>query len=149
MKQTKKVICILLVFSVIAVLFTACGDRGEILAVYDNTPVYEEDVRDIINYYIATNATLDSTDEEKTEIAKQAVRTYVNYKLLELDLKDLGYTVDEKALDATLEETIDYLDETFEGGYQDWRTMYQVSKNFLKEELRRFELAGTFQRICF
>ena len=89
MKQTKKVICILLVFSVIAVLFTACGDRGEILAVYDNTPVYEEDVRDIINYYIATNATLDSTDEEKTEIAKQAVRTYVNYKLLELDLKDL------------------------------------------------------------
>ena len=144
MKQTKKVICILLVFSVIAVLFTACGDRGEILAVYDNTPVYEEDVRDIINYYIATNATLDSTDEEKTEIAKQAVRTYVNYKLLELDLKDLGYTVDEKALDATLEETIDYLDETFEGGYQDWRTMYQVSKNFLKEELRRFELAALF-----
>lgn len=144
MKRTKKMICMLLVFSVVAVLLSACGDRGEIIAVYDNIPVYEEDVQDIINYYVATNTTVNSTDEEKSEIAKQAVRTYVNYKVLEMDLKDKGYTVDEKKLNQTVKETIDYLDENFEGGYDDWRTMYLVSKNFLKEELRRYELADLF-----
>lgn len=144
MKRTKKGICLLLVFSAILTMLSACGGKGEIIAVYNNIPVYEEDVEDIINYYIATNATVNSTDEEKSEIAKQAVRTYVNYKVLELDLKDKGYTVDEKKLKETLEETIDYLDENFEGGYKDWCTMYFVSKNFLKEELRRYELADLF-----
>ena len=103
MKRTKKGICLLLVFSAILTMLSACGGKGEIIAVYNNIPVYEEDVEDIINYYIATNATVNSTDEEKSEIAKQAVRTYVNYKVLELDLKDKGYTVDEKKLTKVFE----------------------------------------------
>lgn len=144
MKQTKKILCILLILSSLVVLLAGCGDRGEIIAVYNNTPVYEEDVKDIINYYIATNATLESTDEEKSEMAKEAVRTYVRYKLLEIDLKEKGYTIDEKALKQTVEDTIAYLDENFEGGYKDWRTMYLVSKDFLKEDLRRYELANLF-----
>ena len=144
MKQTKKILCILLILSSLVVLLAGCGDRGEIIAVYNNTPVYEEDVKDIINYYIATNATLESTDEEKSEMAKEAVRTYVRYKLLEIDLKEKGYTINKKALKQTVEDTIAYLDENFEGGYKDWRTMYLVSKDFLKEDLRRYELANLF-----
>lgn len=144
MKQTKKILCILLILSSLVVLLAGCGDRGEIIAVYNNTPVYEEDVKDIINYYIATNATLESTEEEKSEMAKEAVRTYVRYKLLEIDLKEKGYTIDEKALKQSVEDTIAYLDENFEGGYKDWRTMYLVSKDFLKEDLRRYELANLF-----
>ena len=70
-----------------------------------------------------TNATLDTTDEEKSEMAKEAVRTYVRYKVLEIDLKKKGYTVDEKALNQTVKEMIEYLDKNFTGGYKDWRNM--------------------------
>ena len=144
MKQMKKILSIVLILSALVMLLSACGSKGEIVAVYNNTPVYEEDVQDIINYYILTNATLDTTDEEKSEMAKEAVRTYVRYKVLEIDLKKKGYTVDEKALNQTVKEMIEYLDKNFTGGYKDWRNMYGLSKNFLKEDMRRYELASLF-----
>ena len=144
MKQMKKILSIVLILSALVMLLSACGSKGEIVAVYNNTPVYEEDVQDIINYYILTNATLDTTDEEKSEMAKEAVRTYVRYKVLEIDLKKKGYTVDEKALNQTVKEMIEYLDKNFTGGYKDWRNMYGLSKSFLKEDMRRYELASLF-----
>ena len=144
MKQMKKLLSIVLILSALMMLLSSCGSKGEIVAVYNNTPVYEKDVQDIINYYILTNATLDTTDEEKSEMAKEAARTYVRYKVLEIDLKKKGYTVDEKALNQTVKEMIEYLDKNFAGGYKDWRNMYGLSKNFLKEDMRRYELASLF-----
>lgn len=144
MKQMKKIFSVVLILSALVMLLSACGSKGEIVAVYNNTPVYEKDVQDIINYYILTNATLDTTDEEKSEMAKEAVRTYVRYKVLEIDLKKKGYTVDEKALNQTVKEMIEYLDKNFTGGYKDWRNMYGLSKSFLKEDMRRYELVSLF-----
>lgn len=146
MKRMRKIFSALLLLSMLVMLFSACGSKGEIIALYNNTPVYEKDVQDIINYYILTNSTLDTTDEEKSELAKDAVRTYVKYKVLELDLEKKGYTVDEKALNQTVKEMIAYLDENFTGGYKDWRNMYGLSKNFLKEDMRRYELASLFSQ---
>lgn len=144
MKFSKKLLSFLLIISIFALMASSCGNKGDILAVYNNNPVYESDVRDIINYQVILNATLEMTDEEKSEIAKEAVRTYVKYKVLEIDLKKKGYTIDEKALKQDVKDAIAYLDENFEGGYKDWRNMYHLSKNFLKEDLRRYALANLF-----
>ena len=147
MKRSYKLICMLLVLSMLVGLLASCGKKkGTIVAVYDNIPVYEGEVQDIINYQMTMNATNEMTTEELQAIMQNAIVTYVRYKVLEIDLKKKGYTVDEKVLNENLKSTIAYLDEEFEGGYKDWRNLYRVSKDFLKEDLRRYQLAELFSK---
>ena len=147
MKRSVKILCLLLALAMLTALFAACNKKkGEIIAVYNNTPVYESEVDDIVNYQVGINATLTMSSEEVKEIVRNAVKTYVQYKVLEIDLKKKGYEVDEKLLKELVQDSIDYLNENFEGGYSDWRNMYHVSKNFLKEDVRRYLLADLFNQ---
>lgn len=146
MKRSIRIACILLVFAMLTLLFAGCqGKSGMVVAAYDGKPIYESEVQSIVNYYVISRANVSTTEDEKIEIAQDAVRTYVKYKVLELDLAKQGFKVDEKELRKDLKATIKELNETTEGGYADWRNMYQVDKNFLKEELRRFALAQLFR----
>lgn len=146
MKRAIRIVSCLLVAVMLTVLFAACARKsGAVVAAYDGKPVYESEVQSIVNYNVISRATVSSTEDEKIAIAQDAVRIYVKYRVLELDLAKKGYKVDEKQLRQEVKDTIKDLNETSAGGYADWRNMYQVDKSFLKEELRRFALAGLFR----
>lgn len=141
MKHCTKWLAVLLVVSMIAVLFASCGEKkGEIIAVYNNTPVYEAEVADIINYQLGTQYTSTMTPDQLEAIMEEAVVLYVQYKAIELDLEKKGITVDEKKLDEAVEENLKYINDNMEGGYDAWKQSYQVSDAFLEEHLRRVQL---------
>lgn len=141
MKHCTKWLAVLLVVSMIAVLFASCGEKkGEIIAVYNNTPVYEAEVADIINYQLGTQYTSTMTPDQLEAIMEEAVVLYVQYKAIELDLEKKGITVDEKKLEEAVEENLKYINDNMEGGYDAWKQSYQVSDAFLEEHLRRVQI---------
>ena len=145
MKQTKKILSVLLLLCLAATMLASCGKKGGVIAVLDGAPIYESDVEDIVNYSVISGAGLNDTDEARRELAYSAVRNYVRYLAMEKDLAENGFTIDEAELKAEVNEMVAYLNENFEGGYREWRNLYLVSKNFLKEELRRYMLADLFR----
>ncbi len=141
MKHCKKLAAMLLLVSMLVVLFAACGEnKGQIIAVYDNTPVYEAEVADIINYELGTQYTSTMTPDQLEAIMESAVVTYVQYKAIELDLEKKGITVDEDELKKAVEDNKKYINDNMEGGYDAWKQSYQVSDAFLEEHLRRAQL---------
>ncbi len=147
MKHCKRMLAVLLILSVVSVLFASCGkdNKGEIVAVYNNTPVYESEVADIINYELVTGYTSGMTESQMRAIMQSAIVTYVQFKAIELDLKEKDLTVDEEALDAKVSETRAQLDETVEGGYDAWKQRCNVSDAFLEEHLRRIALEELYK----
>lgn len=141
MKQCRKLLAMLLLVSMLVLLFASCGEKkGEIIAVYDNKPVYEAEVADIINYELGTQYTSTMTPDQLEAIMESAVVTYVQYKAIELDLEKKGITVDEDELKKAVEDNKKYINDNMEGGYDVWKQSYQVSDAFLEEHLRRVQL---------
>lgn len=141
MKHCRKLAAMLLLVSMLVVLFASCGEKkGEIIAVYDNKPVYEAEVADIINYELGTQYTSTMTPDQLEAIMENAVVTYVQYKAIELDLEKKGITVDEDELKKAVEDNKKYINDNMEGGYDAWKQSYQVSDAFLEEHLRRAQL---------
>lgn len=141
MKYCRKLLAMLLLVSMLVLLFASCGEKkGEIIAVYDNKPVYEAEVADIINYELGTQYTSTMTPDQLEAIMESAVVTYVQYKAIELDLEKKGITVDEDELKKAVEDNKKYINDNMEGGYDAWKQSYQVSDAFLEEHLRRVQL---------
>lgn len=145
MKRFAKLICLLLAVSLIAAMFVSCKkDKGEIIAVYNDTPVYEADVEELLSYKMATELAGGATESELQTLLEEAVTTYVQFLMLELDLKEQGIKVDESYVNKEFEAAKEELDKSFEGGYSAWTEAYGVSEDFLKEELRRYILAEMY-----
>lgn len=141
MKHCRKLLAMLLLISMLVLLFAACGEKkGSIIAVYNNKPVYEAEVADIINYELGVQYTSTMTPAQLEAIMENAVVTYVQYKAIELDLEKKGITVDEKELKKAVEENKQYINDNTEGGYNAWKQSFQVSDSFLEEHLRRAQL---------
>lgn len=117
-------------------------DKGQVVAEYDGNLVYESDVQDIINYQLITQVTDSTTNEELIAIMQSSIKTYVKYKVMELDLEEKGYTINEDDLKQTVEESKAQLEESF--GYKEWCEMYRVSEDFLEEDIRRYFLADLY-----
>lgn len=147
-KQIVIVVAIILaICAVFALLFFGMSqllhiDRGQVVAEYDGNLVYESDVQDIINYNLMVGVTDQTTEYELHNIMVNAVKTYVKYKTLEIDLEEKGYVIDEKEFKEALKEAKADIEETY--GYKEWCDMYRVSKDFLEEELRRFYIAALY-----
>lgn len=147
MKLCKKFLAVLLILSMTALLFASCGGekKGEIIAVYNNTPVYESEVADIINYELVSNYVSGMTEAQMQSVMQNAIVTYVQYKAIELDLTEKGLAVDEDALDQKVSETRAQLDKTVEGGYDAWKKSCNVSDAFLEDHLRREALKALYE----
>ncbi len=141
---------IVAVCAVFALLFFGMSkllnfDRGQVVAEYDGNLVYEADVQDIINYQLIVQVNDQTTNNQLNAIMINAVKTYVQYLVMEQDLAAKGYTIDEEAFEKTLKETKAQIEETH--GYKEWCEMYRVSKDFLEEELRRYEIASLYSSV--
>ncbi len=146
MISIKKMMALVLSVIMICMLFTGCGcntAKGQVVAVYDGIQVYESDVQDVINFQLMMQVTSETTETGLMEIMKDAVITYVRMKLVELDLEEKGYSVDEKILKEEYEAAKDRIEENGMS-YSEWCDTYRVSKSFLKEELRRYQLANLY-----
>ncbi len=150
-KYAVTALIILAVVAVFALLFWGLsslirgGNKGEVVAEYDGNLVYEEDVVDIINYYLVTQVTSQTDEDGLSEIMKNAIKTYVRMKTVEMDLAEQGYYIDEKVLNDEYKASIEIIEEDMK--YKDWYESYRVSKNFLKEELRRYAIASLYHEV--
>ncbi len=142
---------VLAVVAVFALLFYGMShlrllDKGQIIAEYDGNPVYEAEVQDIINYQLVISITSGASEATDVQtIMQDAIKTYVQLKAAELDLKEQGYEIDEKALDEEFKTAKKDIEK--EMTYNEWCKSYNVSKNFLKEELRRYMVASLYNDI--
>ncbi len=149
MKRFVKIVSLLLAVTMIAGLLVSCQDRpnikdGEILAVYNGTPVYESEVQDIINYTLVTRLTKDTTEEQMKIMMGEAIGVYVQYKVLELDFNERKIKINEKDLKARVKAEKEAIEENYEGGYKNWMKNHGVSEDFLAEEVRRYVLADMY-----
>lgn len=150
MKKYAKIIAIVvaacLVFALLCFglskLLNVSFSKGQVIAEYDGISVYEADVQDIINYNLITKITSSTSEAELDNIMKNAVASYVQYKAMEIDLAKKGYTIDEDELNDTFKEAKKEIEKTQK--YSEWCDLYRVSKDFLKEELRRYTLAALY-----
>ena len=119
--------------------------KGQIIAEYDGESVYDADVQDIINYTLITKYDSTTTEAGLNQIMQEAVVTYVRYRAMEIDLAKKGYTIDEDELDKTVKEAKKEIEKTQK--YSEWCEMHRVSKDFLKDELRRYALAALYNDV--
>ena len=126
-------------------LLNVSFSRGQIIAEYDGESVYDADVQDIINYNLIIHYDGNTTEAGLNQIMQEAVVTYVRYKAMEIDLGKKGYTVDEDELNKTFKEAKKEIEKTQK--YSEWCEMHRVSKDFLKEELRRYALAALYNEV--
>ena len=119
--------------------------KGQIIAEYDGESVYDADVQDIINYNLITKYDSTTTEAGLNQIMQEAVVTYVRYRAMEIDLAKKGYTIDEDELDKTFKEAKKEIEKTQK--YSEWCEMHRVSKDFLKDELRRYALAALYNDV--
>ncbi len=126
-------------------LLNVSFSRGQVIAEYNGESVYEADVQDIINYNLIIQYDNQTTEAGLNEIMQGAVATYVRYKAMEIDLEKMGYTIDEDKLDKDFKEAKKEIEKTQK--YSEWCDMYRVSKDFLKEELRRYALAALYNEV--
>lgn len=119
--------------------------KGQIIAEYDGESVYDADVQDIINYNLITQYDSTTTEAGLNQIMQEAVVTYVRYRAMEIDLAKKGYTIDEDELDKTFKEAKKEIEKTQK--YSEWCEMHRVSKDFLKDELRRYALAALYNDV--
>ncbi len=146
MKKILKAVCLLLSVVICAGVFASCGKGRNIVAIYDGDKfVYQSDVKDITNYQIAKYWNQEMTDSEKTRIKATAVDAFVQYLLIEEDLKEKGFEIDKETLNERFEAEKAKIEGNYEGGYKAWRKFHGVSRRFLKEEARRMIL----QEKCF
>ena len=141
MRKILKVVCLLLSVVIFTGVFASCGKGRNVVAVYDETSViYHSEVDDIINYYVARYWKTGMSESERLKIKANAVNTFIQYRLIEDDLKKDGFEIDKKVLDERYQAEKTKIEEEFEGGYKNWRKTYGVSRSFLKEEVRRMIL---------
>ncbi len=146
----KTVALVLLVCAIFAVLFWAMSkllDVGSdsVIAEYDGIKVYSSDIEDLTNYLVIYQAQDLGQEVNITDMMSQAVQTYVRYKVLEIDLEEDGYKLDE----SKVKESVEAAKATLEAnmGYKAWMEKYYVSKNFLEEDVRRSELAKLYKEV--
>lgn len=149
MKRWIKAISLLLAISILMGMFAACGKsepkkEGQILAVYNGTPVYESEVQDIINYQLVTRVNEQTTEEQMMIIMGEAIGTFVQYRILELAFNEKGIKIDEKLLKQRVEDQKKAINESFSGGYENWKSIYRLSDHFLEEDVRRSMLAEIY-----
>ncbi|MBE6664647.1 MAG: hypothetical protein E7603_00315 [Ruminococcaceae bacterium] len=141
MKKFLKAVCLLLSVVIFAGVFASCGKGRNVVAIYDETKViYHSEVDDIINYHLAFYWQTGMSEAEKLKIKANAVNAFVQYRLIEEELKKDGFEIDKKALNERYQAEKAKIEEEFEGGYKNWRKTYNVSRSFLKEETRRMIL---------
>ena len=141
MKKILKTVCLLLSTVIFIGVFVSCGKGKYVVAVYNqDKEVYQSEVDDIINYYVNEYWKTGMSESEKTKIKSSAVNVFVQYRLIEEDLKKDGFRIEKKALNDRYRIEKAKIEENFEGGYQAWRKTYGVSAVFLKEEVRRMLL---------
>ncbi|MBQ9748217.1 MAG: hypothetical protein IJV98_05480 [Clostridia bacterium] len=142
MKRFTKLLCLIMTVSLVLSMFVSCDGKGGIVAVYDDIPVYESEVQDIINYNLINYYTANMTENDIELIMRDAVKTYVRYLALERDLAALGFTIDEDELEERVKATKNELEKGM--GYKKWRESYRVSKDFLEEDVRRYMLSELY-----
>ena len=141
MKKILKTVCLLLSTVIFIGVFVSCGKGKYVVAVYNHDKeVYQSEVDDIINYYVNEYWKTGMSESEKTKIKSSAVNVFVQYRLIEEDLKKDGFRIEKKVLNDRYRIEKAKIEENFEGGYQAWRKTYGVSARFLKEEVRRMLL---------
>lgn len=141
MKKILKAVCLLLTAVIFVGVFASCGRGKNVVAIYDETEmIYHSEVDDIINYYVASYWKTGMSEAERLKIKANAVNAFVQYRLIEEDLKKDGFEIDENVLNERYQAEKNKIEENFEGGYKNWRKTYDVSRNFLKEEVRRMIL---------
>ena len=113
-----------------------------LVAEYDGVKIYDSDVADIINYQLIQNTDETTTEQELQNIMATAVQTYVKYQLMEIDLAEKGYKIDEAAYKQAVKDSKKQLDDVY--GYKEWCEMYRVSKDFLAEDIRRYYIADLY-----
>lgn len=145
MKQFVKLLSFTLAVLLVFSLFASCGKKGNIIAVYDDIPVYESDVQDLMNYNLICYFDTAFTDDDINELMKDSVKTYVRYKAMEIDLAALGFEIDENELKELVSERIESLEKGM--GYREWRESYRVSKDFIEEDTRRYLLAQLYAEV--
>ncbi|MBQ8497382.1 MAG: hypothetical protein IJ489_08030 [Clostridia bacterium] len=144
-----KIVSLLLAVSMLAGIFVSCKKdgpkkEGDIMVIYNGTPVYESELQDIINYTLSRKMNQQTTTEEMKIMMGESIGTYVQFKIIELDFNEKGIEVDEKAVKARYEQEKEGIEESYEGGYQAWMEDYGVSEYFLKEEVRRYILTDMY-----
>ena len=149
MRRFIKIVSLLLAISVLAGVLVSCKEdgpkkEGDILVVYNGIPVFASEVQDIINYALSTQMTDQTTEEQMQIMMGEAIGTYVQFKILELDFNEKGIKVDEKAVKSRYKFEKENIEESYEGGYQAWMEDYGVSEYFLKEEVRRYILTNMY-----
>ncbi len=152
LKYVKTAGIVLLVVVVFGVLFWGADKLfhfgvgpGQLIAEYDGEPVYEKDVADIINYQIMAAMLETGSGVNLNEAKQNAVKTYVRYKAMELDLKLQGYVVDEAKVQATYDDAMAQIETKM--SYKEWRETYNVSKKFLREDVYRHELEQLYREV--
>ncbi len=146
-KYAKIAAIVLVICAVFALLFVGMSKLLDIgndtpIAVYDGKLVYQSDIEDIVNYHLITQY---SSGDSYSDILANAVRTYVRYQLMEQDLAEKGYVLDEDKVEQSFEEAKAKIENIMT--YSKWCKTYQVSKKFLKEDIRRQELEKLFYEV--
>lgn len=149
MRRFIKIVSLLLAVSVLAGMLVSCqkdGPRkeGDLFVVYNDTAVYESEVQDIINYTLSSRMNQQTSMEEMKIMMGEAIGTYVQFKIIELDFNEKGIKVDEKAVKARYKQEKESLEKSYEGGYKEWMKDYQVSEYFLEQEVRRYILTDMY-----
>ncbi len=150
MKFLKKTV----VFAVVAATLIAacaglisCGgdpeeDKGELLATYTGGEIYEKDITDWRNYmYHMYYSDIMSADDPKAELFNtldRATNYVVKIKAFKALLESEGLvTFSEEKINQYAQVVISEIDEskTFasQGGYEYWKTVFEVSDDFIYE----------------
>lgn len=149
MRRFIKMVSLLLAVTLLTGILVSCNQtgpkkEGDILVIYNDTAIFASEVQDIINYTLAQNLTTETTEEQMKIMMGEAIGTYVQFKILELDFNERGIKVDEKAVKEQYKLEKEGLEKDYEGGYKAWMEDFGVSEYFLKEEVRRYILTDMY-----
>lgn len=125
----------MLVLLMLAATLVSCGeDKGQIMAVYNGDEyVYENDTdfSDFFmiksyEYLISTGNTTLSGDDYNSVVSDSARSTIV-WREMNVQFKELGYTVDDDAVKKATLEDVEYFDENYSGGYSAFIKAWNLS----------------------
>ena len=117
MRRFLKAVSLLLSAVIFVGIFASCGTGRNVVAVYDDEMVYKSEVEDIINYYVNAYWKTGMSESDKMKIKANAVNAFIQYRLIEEDLKKDGFEIDKKVLDERYQAEKTKIEEEFEPNY--------------------------------
>lgn len=143
MKILKKAVAFILLATMLLAscqLFVSCGDeepdKGQLLATYSGGEIYESDVKEwqTFMFHLCIDDVMQASD--KKEALYSVFDRATDYVVKMMAFKDLLskeglLTVTDNGVKLYAEELIKEINDDFDGGYEKWKKIFEVSDDFI------------------